>query len=38
MLEMAVPIIPDLEEKLIRDGKSVDELFIMVSDQLFGIK
>ncbi|WP_336765653.1 hypothetical protein [Paenibacillus sp. USHLN196] len=38
MLEMAVPVIPGLEERLIRDGKAVDELFTVVADQLFGIK
>ncbi|WP_336765641.1 hypothetical protein [Paenibacillus sp. USHLN196] len=38
MLEMAVPVIPGLEERLIRDGKAVDELFRLVADQLFGTK
>ncbi|QNR70555.1 hypothetical protein IAQ67_29290 (plasmid) [Paenibacillus peoriae] len=38
MLEMAVPVITGLEDRLIRDGKAVDELFTMVADQLFGAK
>lgn len=33
-----VPVISGLEDRLIRDGKAVDELFTMVADQLFGIK
>ncbi|SFS99539.1 hypothetical protein [Paenibacillus sp. 453mf] len=38
MLEMAVPVIPGLEDRLIREGKAVDKLFTMVANQLFGIK
>lgn len=38
MLEMAVPVIPGLEDRLIRESKSVDELFTTVANQLFGIK
>ncbi|MEK4114579.1 hypothetical protein MHH92_30525 [Paenibacillus sp. FSL M7-1414] len=38
MLEMAVPVIPGLENRLIRDGEVVDELFTRVADQLFGAK
>lgn len=38
MLEMAVPVIPGLKDRLIRESKSVDELFTMVANQLLGVK
>ncbi|WP_068505881.1 LPD29 domain-containing protein [Paenibacillus kribbensis] len=38
LLELSAPIILGLEQKLIRNGKAVDELFTLVANQIYGTK
>ncbi|MGM1023726.1 MAG: hypothetical protein ACQEXV_25105 [Bacillota bacterium] len=38
LLKLSAPIILGLEQKLIRNGKAVDELFTLVANQICGTK